>query len=141
MTPGPSVQPANRKMAVAVIHRTANVIEAANSICTARLRFNGGSPYAPDIVLVNEWVKKDFIQACLQNITKQAASLAIQNMSIPSEEPSDNSLLSDAECFDILYSSSQIQFLELKDRYVSNSDIALYMLTIVQNLDIVATKD
>jgi hypothetical protein len=49
---------------IAVVDRTANVDLAARSIVTARFSFRGKSPYAPDIVLVNEFVKTEFYEAC-----------------------------------------------------------------------------
>ncbi|KAK3325681.1 Aldehyde/histidinol dehydrogenase [Apodospora peruviana] len=49
---------------VAVVDRTANIEKAAEEITRARFRFNGTSPYAPDLVLVNEFVKDKFIEAC-----------------------------------------------------------------------------
>lgn len=48
---------------VAVVDRTADVKLAAQELVAARLAFGGQSPYAPDIVLVNEFVKKNFLRA------------------------------------------------------------------------------
>ena len=48
---------------VALIDRTANVDEAARWLATARFSFAGRSPYAPDLVLVNEHVKRPFLDA------------------------------------------------------------------------------
>lgn len=53
-------------LAVAVVDRTANIEEAAKMITNARMAFNGTSPYAPDIVLVNEFAKKDFMRAVIK---------------------------------------------------------------------------
>ena len=41
--------------------------EAAKALVTARFSFSGKSPYAPDIVLVNEFVKKNFLDAVVQH--------------------------------------------------------------------------
>lgn len=46
--------------------RTANLEEAAQALLTARFSFNGTSPYAPDVVLVNEFVKKAFLNAVIR---------------------------------------------------------------------------
>ncbi|ROV87691.1 hypothetical protein VMCG_10574 [Cytospora schulzeri] len=54
---------------VAVVDRSANIEEAAKAIATARFSFSGSSPYAPDLVLVNEFVKKDFFEACSRYAT------------------------------------------------------------------------
>lgn len=50
----------------AIVDRTANLDEAAKDLINARFAFNGKSPYAPDIVFVNEFVKKDFLQALVR---------------------------------------------------------------------------
>lgn len=52
---------------VAVVERDANIEEAAKALVTARSSFRGRSPYAPDVVLVNEWVKKEFLNAAVQH--------------------------------------------------------------------------
>ncbi|KAK0741126.1 hypothetical protein B0T18DRAFT_472524 [Schizothecium vesticola] len=60
---------AARTRAVAVVDRTADVEAAARAIVRARFGFAGQSPYAPDLVLVNEYVKKDFFEACTRFAT------------------------------------------------------------------------
>ncbi|TDZ51629.1 Aldehyde dehydrogenase, dimeric NADP-preferring [Colletotrichum trifolii] len=54
----------NAARAVAVVDRTADIEAAARAITAARFSFGGQSPYAPDLVLVNEFVKKEFFEAC-----------------------------------------------------------------------------
>lgn len=49
---------------IAIVDRSADIEAAAQAIATARFRFGGTSPYAPDLVLVNEFVKTDFFEAC-----------------------------------------------------------------------------
>lgn len=56
----------SRARVVAVVDRSADVQVAAKAIAAARLSFSGSSPYAPDVVLVNEFVKKDFLNALLE---------------------------------------------------------------------------
>ncbi|KAF4624948.1 hypothetical protein G7Y89_g13219 [Cudoniella acicularis] len=51
---------------IAVVDRTANIDAAANAIVTARQSFQGSSPFAPDLVIVNEFVKSRFIDSCTQ---------------------------------------------------------------------------
>ncbi|OHW98107.1 aldehyde dehydrogenase [Colletotrichum incanum] len=60
---------ANAARAVAIVDRTADVEAAAKAITAARFGFGGQSPYAPDLVLVNEYVKKDFFEACSKHAT------------------------------------------------------------------------
>jgi aldehyde dehydrogenase (NAD+) len=52
---------------VAIVDRTADVASAAEQLVTARFAFGGTSPYAPDLVLVNEYLKKDFLELVLQH--------------------------------------------------------------------------
>ncbi|KAF2132054.1 ALDH-like protein [Dothidotthia symphoricarpi CBS 119687] len=47
---------------IAVVDRTADLAVAAEHLVTARFSFGGTSPYAPDLVLVNEFVKKEFLE-------------------------------------------------------------------------------
>ncbi|KAK3685688.1 Aldehyde/histidinol dehydrogenase [Podospora appendiculata] len=59
---------------VAVVDRTADIEAAAQAITRARFIFGGTSPYAPDLVLVNEFVKARFFEACLRHATLAFAS-------------------------------------------------------------------
>jgi aldehyde dehydrogenase (NAD+) len=51
---------------VAIVDRTANLATAAEHLITARFAFGGTSPYAPDVVLVNEFVKTEFLELALK---------------------------------------------------------------------------
>ncbi|THV46061.1 hypothetical protein BGAL_0421g00090 [Botrytis galanthina] len=55
---------------VAVVDRTADIESAAESIVTARFSFQGTSSYSPDLVIVNEFIKSDFIEACTRYASK-----------------------------------------------------------------------
>ncbi|KAK0635369.1 hypothetical protein B0T17DRAFT_612246 [Bombardia bombarda] len=57
------VSPASSRT-VAFVDRTADIETAAKAIVLARCSFGGSSPYAPDLVVVNEFVKTDFVDAC-----------------------------------------------------------------------------
>ncbi|THW90421.1 aldehyde dehydrogenase PutA [Aureobasidium pullulans] len=56
-TPGSSAR------VVALVDRSSDIVSAASSIVQARTAFGGNSVYAPDIVLVNEFAMKEFVQA------------------------------------------------------------------------------
>ncbi|MCJ1445193.1 MAG: hypothetical protein MMC23_005698 [Stictis urceolatum] len=61
--------------AIAVINRDAEFDEAAKYLINAGFAFRGRSPYAPDLVLVNEFAKKDFLHALVrQSISASAES-------------------------------------------------------------------
>lgn len=55
---------------VAIIERDADLHAAADALVTARYSLGGKSPYAPDLVLVNEWVKKGFLEAVTQSAVR-----------------------------------------------------------------------
>ncbi|RAL07223.1 uncharacterized protein BO97DRAFT_464504 [Aspergillus homomorphus CBS 101889] len=55
---------------IAVVDRTADVPAAAEALVAARFTFGGRSPYSPDVVLVQEFVMKEFVEAVLQRSSK-----------------------------------------------------------------------
>jgi hypothetical protein len=55
-----------RGRVIAIVDRTADLAVAAEYLVTARFAFGGTSPYAPDLVFVNEFVKKDFLEHVLK---------------------------------------------------------------------------
>ncbi|TGO52899.1 hypothetical protein BOTNAR_0311g00100 [Botryotinia narcissicola] len=55
---------------IAVVDRTADIESAAESIVTARFSFQGTSSYSPDLVIVNEFIKSEFIEACTRYASK-----------------------------------------------------------------------
>nr|OQO17170.1 hypothetical protein B0A51_15374 [Rachicladosporium sp. CCFEE 5018] len=57
-----------RSRVVAVVDRTADVDAAARCLVRARLAYNGRSSYAPDLIIVNEFVKKPFFEAAARHI-------------------------------------------------------------------------
>jgi hypothetical protein len=64
---------------VAVVDRTANINHAAEALVAARFSFGGRSPYAPDIVLVNEYIKEPFLIALVQaSVSFRSSASALQ---------------------------------------------------------------
>ncbi|KAF2856661.1 ALDH-like protein [Plenodomus tracheiphilus IPT5] len=59
------VSPGSRT--IAIVDRTADLALAAEQLVTARFAFGGSSPYAPDIILVNEYIKKEFVEHILKH--------------------------------------------------------------------------
>lgn len=57
-------------LVAAVVERDADVQAAAWALALARFGLRGTSPYAPDIVFVNEWVKKEFLVAVTQSCVR-----------------------------------------------------------------------
>jgi hypothetical protein len=50
--------------AIAVVDRAADVEAAAKTIVRARFSFQGTSPYSPDLIIVNDYIKNEFTEAC-----------------------------------------------------------------------------
>lgn len=72
------VSPASARV-VAVVDRTANFDEAAKAIVRARTGFSGKSPYAPDLVLVNEFMLEQFTNAAVTHFTKHLSAVVAGN--------------------------------------------------------------
>jgi hypothetical protein len=51
---------------VAIVDRSADLDKTAQALVRARFAFGGRSPYGPDIVLVNEFTKKDLLTALVR---------------------------------------------------------------------------
>ncbi|MCJ1472615.1 hypothetical protein MMC13_001264 [Lambiella insularis] len=71
-TRGTLISP-NALRSVAVVDRTARIEEAAHTIVQARMSRRGSSPYAPDVVLVNEFVVEKFMTCTLQHVARYMA--------------------------------------------------------------------
>ncbi|KAF2091441.1 ALDH-like protein [Saccharata proteae CBS 121410] len=63
------VSPGNARV-IAVVDRTADIDAAVTALVTARLSFGASSSYAPDLVLVNEFVKAKFLNAVAQQMLR-----------------------------------------------------------------------
>ncbi|CAG8131677.1 unnamed protein product [Penicillium olsonii] len=66
------VSPSNLR-AVAIVDRTADVVQAAESLVAARFALGGRSAYSPDLVLVHEFVMKPFVEAVITHASKYLA--------------------------------------------------------------------
>ena len=76
--------------AVAIVERDADLRAAAKSLVAARFALRGKSPYAPDVVLVNEWAREDFLGAVLQEVVVQSARTAQSEKSSKSHGKADS---------------------------------------------------
>ncbi|KAF2798429.1 ALDH-like protein [Melanomma pulvis-pyrius CBS 109.77] len=59
---------------VAIVDRGVDFANTAAALVTARFGFGGNSPYAPDVVLVHEYVKKEFLIAVVEEMVKFTAN-------------------------------------------------------------------
>ncbi|KAJ5428649.1 PutA family dehydrogenase [Penicillium cf. griseofulvum] len=62
---------------VAVVDRTANINQVAEALVTACFSFGGRSPYTPDIVFVNEYIKEPFLMALVQTSVSFASNASV----------------------------------------------------------------
>jgi hypothetical protein len=67
----------SRSTAFAIVDRTSDVKTAAREVVAARFAFGGSSPYAPDLVLVNEFVKHEFSQAVVEESRKLSSAARV----------------------------------------------------------------
>ncbi|KAI2787949.1 hypothetical protein POX_f08331 [Penicillium oxalicum] len=70
--PSGLISPATSR-SVAIVDRSGNVAEAAQALVAARFALGGKSPYSPDVVLVNEFAMKPFVEAVIQQASKYLA--------------------------------------------------------------------
>lgn len=62
-----ALQSPQSQRVIAVVDRTADLELAASALVRARFGFRGQSTYAPDLVLVNEFVAESFLKAVARN--------------------------------------------------------------------------
>ena len=106
---------------VAIVDRTANVPRAASAVGFSRASFNGKSCYAPDVVLVNEFVADDFIfhlvHAVTSPVSKVNPSMAprLPNVRADSHAPIMQELQSNDGC-KVVMSGANGSIVEISDR-------------------------
>ncbi|KAG8624814.1 hypothetical protein KVT40_007881 [Elsinoe batatas] len=87
-------------LSIALVDRNADFDAAARALINARFSFRGRSPHAPDLVLVNEFVKKDLLQALVRAGIASADSTPLANGALEKRKRSYaslRSLISDLE--------------------------------------------
>ncbi|PNS17296.1 hypothetical protein CAC42_6979 [Sphaceloma murrayae] len=87
-------------LSIALVDRNANFDLAAQQLVNARFSHRGRSPHAPDLVLVNEFAKKDLLQALVRAGIASADSTPLANGALEKRKSADSSLkslLSDLE--------------------------------------------
>lgn len=106
---------------VAIVDRTANIDEAAKAITAARFGFGGSSPYAPDLVLVNEFVKKEFFEACSRYATLTFAKESSAKYVIGNQNEDVRKVIEDAEGKRQVssFGSRDFKLVDILDKYVA----------------------
>ncbi|KAL0944143.1 putative aldehyde dehydrogenase [Colletotrichum truncatum] len=109
---------ANTTRAVAIVDRTADVEAAAQAITAARFGFGGQSPYAPDLVLVNEYVKKEFFEACSKHATLAFARETTVRRSSDNQNEQTRRAVQEAEEKRLIssFGSRDFKLIDIKDK-------------------------
>ena len=115
---------------LAILDRTGSVDIAAKAIATARLSVNGTSPYSPDLVIVNEYIKDSFSSACLQHAANSSQYAKIRN--VTEAEKSLRSRLEQAEAKGQVKihrsPGTDLNIVELQDAYVDSIYFSYHVL-------------
>ncbi|KAG3184032.1 hypothetical protein PC129_g25319, partial [Phytophthora cactorum] len=116
---------ATQHRAIAVVDRTADLDAAARAITAARFGFGGMSPYAPDLVLVNEYVKKDFFEACSRYATLSfARDTAVRRVDGNRSEESRRAIReAEEKRVATSFGSSDFKLVDVKDRDAAIANI------------------
>ncbi|KAM3071814.1 hypothetical protein ACMFMG_009671 [Clarireedia jacksonii] len=119
---------------IAVVDRSADIDMAAKTIATARFSFNGTSPYSPDLVIVNEFIKNEFTEAC----SRYAGKLFRKN----SVRPQNNDCIKTARALReaeekgqiSMFGSGSFKIVDILDRNssVTQMKISGYFLPIIE---------
>ncbi|KAK2796523.1 hypothetical protein FQN51_009303 [Onygenales sp. PD_10] len=110
---------------IAVVDRTANLDNAAKALVAARFAFRGKSPYAPDIVLVNDFVIERFLAAVTQHWIHIRSQLNPGPDAQKNSQPKpgwDAGLLAELQKYEepnLICSDSRGTVIELKQRHSS----------------------
>ncbi|KAJ4353954.1 uncharacterized protein N0V89_005686 [Didymosphaeria variabile] len=113
---------------IAVVDRTADLSAAAEAVVAARFSFGGTSPYAPDMIFVNEFVKEDFVEQVLRHAIRYLATTApngtLSSTSQPKKRNARDALATLAESKDwytnIITQGSTGAIVELSNRHTTH---------------------
>ncbi|KAL1897610.1 hypothetical protein Sste5346_003916 [Sporothrix stenoceras] len=110
----------SRLLTVAIVDRTANIDDAARSLVAARFRYRGTSPYAPDLVLVDETAKGAFLNAVVRHsikyLTADSSSSDAKKRQQRQREPNSRSIFDDASAAKIVTSGNNGSILDVTKR-------------------------
>jgi hypothetical protein len=97
-------------LTVAIVDRTSDADAAARAIWTSRTAYGATSPYAPDVIFVNEFSKKHFVDSLLDQCLKKHDAYPVR--------PKDASVDLLREGCNSIASGAWGQVIELTSRYV-----------------------
>ncbi|RYP90178.1 hypothetical protein DL770_003714 [Monosporascus sp. CRB-9-2] len=107
-------------LVIAIVDRTADLEEAARTLVDARMKFGGRSTYAPDVILVNEFVKQDFLNAAVRHsiiyMTEENGSLFDKQNRLSGGESKIGSGRTDQSSIRTITSGANSSILDIADR-------------------------
>ena len=106
---------------LAFVERDADVQAAAKALVSSRFGLGGKSPYAPDVVYVNEWVKKDLLRSLVQQSTDFMANPASSRRSAKAAKSELAKQAEKDSSVNIIASGSGGLILDVEDRYVQRN--------------------
>ena len=110
-----------------MVDRTADFSQAAKHLIRARFSFKGESPYAPDVVLVNEFCMKDFCNAALQEASRWFSSQVEMNGLKKSSRDSENTIqknITEEDAVVLVYGAGG-SVVQVEHRFVSHCGFQL----------------
>lgn len=107
-----------KALVVGIVDRSADVSDAARALVNARFSFGGTSPYAPDIVLVHEFVKADFLNAVVQQSVRYSTEESESGNDMSKIGASKSLKISPSVGINVVISMSNISILDSTQRWV-----------------------
>jgi hypothetical protein len=110
--------------AVAVVDRTANLQEAATDLVSSRFALNGRSPYAPDMVLVNQFCMQPFIELVIKHAAKLLTSDGPGPATVPKhgKEPSMLDKIGSENGVKVIVSGTSWAVVKVHNRWVDGAE-------------------
>ncbi|RYP29681.1 hypothetical protein DL767_006633 [Monosporascus sp. MG133] len=109
----------SKSLVIAIVDRTADLEEAARTLVDARMKFGGRSTYAPDVILVNEFAKQDFLNAAVRHsiiyMTEENGSLSDKQNRLSGGEPKIGNGRTDQSSIRTITSGANSSILDIVD--------------------------
>ena len=132
---------------IALVDRTADIESAASALVGARFSFGGRSPYAPDLVLVNEFILNDFSNAVAEKAARYFAKrVATNKHGVPGGMPREVSKRFPEEKMEedgsvIVVSGANGSIIHVKKRFVTMLSVNVVFSPMKQDFAVLADEN
>ncbi|KAK2601824.1 hypothetical protein QQS21_004607 [Conoideocrella luteorostrata] len=106
----------DRARVITIVERNADIQNAANLLVNSRFALRGKSLYAPDVVLVNEWIKKDFLNAVVKQFAVLSTNNTVFSDDVGNKLQRSSRDITQNEELNIVASNSQVAILDIHNR-------------------------